>query len=92
MQRSGPVMVGSDRIPTIGKPIRGAEIYLLDVDGEPVPDGELGEIYIGGAGVGRGYRHLPDETRFAFLLGPVFFCSGCSHVQDGRFGCTAKQW
>ena len=89
---SGPVMVGSDSIPTIGKPIRGARIYLLDVDGEPVPDGELGEIYIGGDGVGRGYRGLPDETQFAFLPDPFSSCSGCSHVQDRRFGCTAWQW
>jgi amino acid adenylation domain-containing protein len=83
---SGPVTIGSERMPTIGKPIRGAEIYLLDLDGEPVPDGELGEIYIGGAGVGRGYRHLPDETRSAFLSDPFSSIPGARMYRTGDLG------
>jgi amino acid adenylation domain-containing protein len=83
---SGPVMAGSDRIPTIGKPIRGAAVYILDVDAQPVPDGELGEIYIGGAGVGRGYRHLPDETQFAFLPDPFSFVPGARMYKTGDLG------
>ena len=83
---SGPVMVGADSVPTIGKPIRGTEIYLLDTDGEPVSDGEIGEIYIGGAGVGRGYRHLPDETRFAFLADPFSFVPGARMYRTGDLG------
>jgi amino acid adenylation domain-containing protein len=80
---SGPVMAGSDGIPTIGKPIRGTEIYLLDADCEPVPDGELGEIYIGGSGVGRGYRNLPEETQFAFLSDPFSFIPGARMYRTG---------
>ena len=83
---SGAVAVGSDRTPTIGKPIRGTTIYLLDVDGEPIADGELGEIYIGGAGVGRGYRHLPDETRAAFLADPFSFVAGARMYRTGDLG------
>jgi amino acid adenylation domain-containing protein len=83
---SGPVTVGSDQIPTIGKSIRGAAIYILDIDAQPVPDGELGEIYIGGAGVGRGYRNLPDETQFAFLPDPFSFVSGARMYKTGDLG------
>ena len=83
---SGPVPVGSDTIPTIGRPIRGNKIYLLDRDGEPVPDGELGEIYIGGAGVGRGYRRLPDATRSAFLSDPFSSIPGARMYRTGDLG------
>jgi len=54
-------------LPTIGRPISNVEIYILDEKGEPVPDGESGEICIGGAGVGRGYRNRPDLTAKRFL-------------------------
>jgi amino acid adenylation domain-containing protein len=58
---------GSQELPPIGKPIEGAEVYLLDEQGLPVPEGEIGEIYIGGKGVGRGYRNLPQLTGEVFL-------------------------
>ncbi|HEY6490920.1 MAG: amino acid adenylation domain-containing protein [Terracidiphilus sp.] len=83
---SGPVMVGSESIPTIGKPIPGSRVYLLDLDGEPVADGELGEIYIGGAGVGRGYRNLPDETRAAFRADPFSLIPGARMYKTGDLG------
>src|SRR6185437_3585796 len=44
----------SSTLPTIGKPIAGAEIVILDQLGKPARLGEVGEIYIGGAGVARG--------------------------------------
>ncbi|MGB7265461.1 MAG: amino acid adenylation domain-containing protein, partial [Terracidiphilus sp.] len=83
---SGPVMAGSERTPTIGRPIRGTKIYLLDVDGEQVEDGGLGEIYIGGDGVGRGYRHLADETRSAFLPDPFSSIPGARMYKTGDLG------
>ena len=52
---------------TIGRPIPGCRIYLLDDNLRPVPLGAAGEICIGGAGVARGYRGLPDETRARFV-------------------------
>jgi amino acid adenylation domain-containing protein len=61
---------GSASVPPIGCAITGARVYLLDEQGEPVPDGSCGEIYIGGAGVGRGYRNRPDLTERAFLTDP----------------------
>ncbi len=44
-----------DSLPTIGRPITGAELFLLDANLQPVPDGERGEIFVGGAGVAAGY-------------------------------------
>ena len=39
----------------VGKRLGDLRIYLLDPEGEPVPLGAVGEIYVGGAGVARGY-------------------------------------
>ncbi|MGI4941961.1 MAG: non-ribosomal peptide synthetase [Janthinobacterium lividum] len=56
-------------LPPIGWPVAGASVRLVDEAGQTVADGEVGEIEIGGAGVGRGYHRRPDLTRAAFLVG-----------------------
>jgi amino acid adenylation domain-containing protein len=56
---------------TIGHPLPNVSIYLLDADLQPVPQGEEGEIYIGGAGVGLGYLNRPDLNRASFLPDPL---------------------
>ena len=56
--------------PPIGRPIDGSILYLLNEYGEKVVEGDVGEIYIGGQGVGRGYRNLPDLTEKSFVLDP----------------------
>jgi amino acid adenylation domain-containing protein len=53
--------------PTIGRPIDNTRIELLDEGGRAVGPGEIGEIHIGGASVGRGYRHQPMLTDRAFI-------------------------
>ncbi len=58
-------------LPSIGQPIAGVEIYLLDADGHPVPAGVPGEIFIGGQGVARGYINRPDITAERFIQCPI---------------------
>ncbi len=77
---------GSVGIPRIGRPIPGATVYLLDDDGEKVPDGTIGEIYIGGSGVGRGYRNLPDATEQKFLADPFATTPGARMYRTGDRG------
>ncbi|WP_168222430.1 non-ribosomal peptide synthetase [Micromonospora sp. HM134] len=65
----------------IGRPLPNVRVYLLDAEGEPVPDGVVGEIHIGGAGVARGYLNRPELTarRFhasAFVPGERLYRSG----------------
>ncbi len=62
--------LSTDKPVTIGRPVPGYFIYLLDDNLRPVARGETGEICIGGAGVARGYIGLPDETRARFVPDP----------------------
>jgi len=51
----------------IGKPINNRSTYVVDRNGSPVPIGVVGELYIGGAGLARGYLKLPDLTKERFI-------------------------
>jgi amino acid adenylation domain-containing protein len=83
---SAVVKPGVRGAPPIGRPIAGSNIYLLNEQGEPVPDGSIGEIYIGGNGVGRGYRNLPDSTERSFLLDPFVGATGGRMYRTGDRG------
>jgi amino acid adenylation domain-containing protein len=51
----------------IGVPIPDLQLYLLDENGKPVATGEVGEIYVGGAGVARGYLNRPELNAERFV-------------------------
>ena len=55
----------------IGRALPGEEILLLDTEGAPVPEGEMGEIHIKGVGVSQGYWKDPERTRASFVPDPT---------------------
>ncbi|MEU8469123.1 amino acid adenylation domain-containing protein [Streptomyces sp. NPDC029006] len=69
--QSGRVAAGgrSPAVP-IGRPVWNQRIYLLDGESRPVPPGVVGEIFIAGAGVARGYLAKPGLTAERFLPDP----------------------
>ncbi|KPJ67845.1 MAG: hypothetical protein AMJ43_02515 [Coxiella sp. DG_40] len=59
-----------DEIVTIGKPIPNVNVYVLDKYLQPVPISVIGELYIGGVGLARGYLNQSTLTKEKFIANP----------------------
>lgn len=71
---------------TVGKPIANAQVYILDSTLEPVPPGLVGEIYVAGIGLARGYLADPESTAAAFLPNPFSKMAGARLYRTGDTG------
>jgi amino acid adenylation domain-containing protein len=65
-----PEGLGAGSSVPIGRPIANTSLYLLDAGLQPVPSGMPGELFVGGAGVTRGYLDYPDLTAEKFVPDP----------------------
>ncbi|KAG0001634.1 hypothetical protein BGZ65_003322, partial [Modicella reniformis] len=67
----------------IGRPIPNKSIYILDKYSQPVPLGAVGELYIGGVGVARGYLNQPELSAKVFLRDPFSADAGARMYKTG---------
>jgi amino acid adenylation domain-containing protein len=70
-------------LPPIGKPIDNTQVYLLDSQLKSVPPETVGELYIGGEGLARGYLNHPKLTAEKFIVTP----SGARLYKTGDLCC-----
>ena len=67
---SSAALEGQQSRPPIGRPLNNTEVYVLDGQLQPVPNGVVGELYVGGVGLARGYLQRAALTAERFLPHP----------------------
>ncbi len=76
---------GATALP-LGRPLPAGSVYVLDALGAPVPIGTIGELYLGGPGVARGYLGRPDATAERFVPDPAGSVPGARLYRTGDRG------
>ncbi|MCE7002302.1 amino acid adenylation domain-containing protein [Kibdelosporangium philippinense] len=77
------------RMPPIGRPVANVRTYVLDERLEPVPPNVLGELYISGDSLSRGYLNRPEANRTKFLDNPL---ADDPYPVLYRSGDVARHW
>ena len=80
--RADRVWEASESIP-IGRPIANTQVYLLDPDLNPAPEGTSGELHIGGVGLARGYLNQPQLSADKFIINPFTADPGARLYKTG---------
>jgi amino acid adenylation domain-containing protein len=75
------------RPPSVGRPIPGIRLHLLDSAGQPVPIGVPGELCLGGVGVGRGFLNRPGLTAERFQPDSFSGVPGARLYRSGDLLC-----
>jgi len=81
-----PLDLQAGRPLPLGSPLRGRSAYVLDARLQPVPPGVLGDIWVGGAGVARGYLRQPALTAASFIPDPFDHAPGARLYRTGDRG------
>ncbi len=83
--------VGERRPGSVGLPLPGLSVRLLDPDGQPVPDEEIGEVHLKGPNIFAGYWRREEATRAAFVDG--YFKTGdiATRSRDGYYTLSGRK-